>query len=116
MTFCARSPSPRRTARTTRSYKAKFYNHFVQRRNVIFELNRRRQEEGESVDSFITALYTLAEHCGYGELHDEMVRDRIVVGIRNGALSEKLQLNADLTQQTAITQLRQAEAVKKQQP
>ena len=99
--------------------KAKFDNHFVHRRNVIFErarFNRRRQEEGESVDSFITALYTLAEHCGYGELHDEMVRDRIVVGIRNGALSEKLQLNADLTQQTAITQVRQAEAVKKQQP
>ena len=62
--------------------KAKFDNHFVHRRNVIFErarFNRRRQEEGESVDSFITALYTLAEHCGYGELHDEMVRDRIVV-------------------------------------
>ena len=99
--------------------KAKFDNHFVHRRNVIFErarFNRRRQEEGESVDSFITALYTLAEHCGYGELHDEMVRDRIVVGIRNGALSEKLQLNADLTLQTAITQVRQAEAVKKQQP
>ena len=97
--------------------KTKFDNHFVQRRNVIFErVNRRRQEEGESVDSFITALYTLAEHCGYGELHDEMVRDRIVVGIRNGALSEKLQLNADLALQTAITQVRQAEAVKKQQP
>ena len=96
--------------------KAKFDNHFVHRRNERARFNRRRQEEGESVDSFITALYTLAEHCGYGELHDEMVRDRIVVGIRNGALSEKLQLNADLTLQTAITQVRQAEAVKKQQP
>ena len=97
--------------------KTKLDNHFLQRRNTIFErarFNRRRQEEGEPVDAFITALYTLAEHCGYGGLHDEMVRDRIVVGIRNSALSEKLQLDPDLTLQSAITQVRQAEAVKKQ--
>ena len=51
--------------------------HFVQRRNVIFErakFNQRRQEEGEPVDSFITALYALAEHCAYGALHDEVIR------------------------------------------
>ena len=39
----------------------------------------RRQEEGEPVDSFITSLYWLAEHCIYHDLHDEMVQDRIVV-------------------------------------
>lgn len=98
--------------------KGMFDSHFVQRRNVIFErakFNRRRQEEGESVEAFITALYTLAEHCGYGGLHDEMVRDRIVVGIRNSKLSEKLQLDPDLTLASAITQVRQSEAVKLQQ-
>ena len=50
----------------------------------------RRQEEGESVASFINNLYALAEHCGYGELHDEMIRDRLVVGIHDKKLSEKL--------------------------
>ena len=71
--------------------KTKFDSHFVQRRNVIFErarFNRWRQEEGEPVESFITALYSLAEHCGYGNLHDEMIRDGIVVGIRNNSLGE----------------------------
>ena len=94
--------------------KTKLDNHFVQRRNTIFErarFNRRRQEEGEPVDAFITAPHTLAEHCGYGGLHDEMVRDRIVVGIRNSALSEKLELDPDLTLQSAITRVRQAEPV-----
>lgn len=65
--------------------KNKFDSHFVKPRNVIFErakFNSRKQEPGESVDTFITTLYTLAEHCNYGTLHDEMVRDRIVVGIR----------------------------------
>ena len=45
--------------------KDKFDSHFIKRRNVIFErakFNMRKQEDGESVDSFITALYELAEH------------------------------------------------------
>ena len=99
--------------------KSKFDDHFVKRRNVIFErakFNRRIQEGGESVDTFITALYSLAEHCGYSELHDEMIRDRIVVGIRNSALSEKLQLDPRLTLDSAISQVRQSEAIKQQQP
>ena len=32
------------------------------------------------MDTFVTALYTLAEYCEYGALHDQMIRDRIVVG------------------------------------
>jgi hypothetical protein len=98
--------------------KGKFEDHFVKRRNIIYErakFNRRRQEQGEPVDKFITALYSLAEHCGYGTLHDEMIRDRIVVGIVNSALSEKLQLDADLTLGSAIIQVRQAETAKRQQ-
>ena len=96
--------------------KQKFEGHFVKHRNVIFErakFNNRRQEPGEPV---ITALYTLVEHCNYGTLHDEMIRDRIVVGIRDSSLSEKLWLDADLTLSTAVAKVRQAEAVKKQQP
>ena len=45
-----------------------------------------------------------------------MIRDRIAVGIRNTKLSEKLQLNSDLTLAKAVTQVRQLEAVKIQQP
>ena len=40
----------------------------------------RKQEEGESVDTFIISLYSLAEHCNYGQLKDELIWDRIVVG------------------------------------
>ena len=98
--------------------KGKFDEHFVPCRNVIFErakFNMRHQEEGESVDTYITALYSLAEHCSYGALHNEMVRDRIVVVIRNRALSERMQLDPKLTLDSAVTQARQSEAVKLQQ-
>ena len=75
----------------------------------------RVQEEGESVDSFITDLYTLAEFCVFGDLHDELIRGRIVVGIRDKNLSERLQLESELTLSKAINAVRQKEVVKKQQ-
>ena len=57
----------------------------------------------------------LAENCNVGSLHDEMNRDRLVVGLRDSKLSEKLQLDANLTLESAVSQARQNEAVKKQQ-
>ena len=101
-----------------KSVKDKFEGHFIIKRNVIFErarFNMRVQEEGESVDSFITDLYTLAKFCVFGDLHDELIRDRIVVGIRDKNLSERLQLESELTLSKAINAVRQKEVVKKQQ-
>ena len=45
------------------------------------KLNMHRKEEGEPVDSFITSLYRLAEHYNCRDLHDEMIQDRIVMGL-----------------------------------
>ena len=98
--------------------REKFNSHFVARRNIIYEcakFNLRKQEEGESVDTFITDLYALAEHCDYKELHNDMIRDRIVVGIRDIKLSERLQLDPKLTLEIAVTFARQAESVHQQQ-
>ena len=74
------------------------------------------QEEAEPVDAFITALYNLASKCDYGTLNDELIRDRIVVGIRNQSLSEKMQLDETLTLEKAARMARESKAVKKQQP
>ena len=68
----------------------KFDAFFKVRKNTIFErarFNKRNQLEGESAESYITALYELAENCDYGALKAEMIRDRLVVGIRDNALS-----------------------------
>ncbi len=58
------------------SVKRKFDSHFVKRRNVIFErakFNYRRQGDDESVESFVTALDTLSEHCQFGALREELI-------------------------------------------
>ena len=76
-----------------------------------------RQEEGEPVDLFITLLYSLAEHCNYRDLQCEMIQYRIIVGLRDSNLSERLQTDAELTLDNykAITMARQTEVVREQQ-
>ena len=104
-------------AKSYNEVRSKFDAHLVARRNVIFKratFNQRVQEPEESVDSFVTALYSLSEHCMFGDLQDELIRDRIVVGLRDASLSETLQLDSELTLEKAISKARQKEAVKQQ--
>ena len=73
-----------------------FDRFFKVRKNVIFEralFNRRCQGQSETAEQFITSLYSLAENCEYGELKDQMIRDRIVVGIRDQSQSARLQMD-----------------------
>lgn len=89
--------------------KDSFETYFVPRKNVIYErarFNQRVQQTNETVDSFITALYTLAENCSYGALHDELIRDRLVVGLRDTSLAERMQLDRDLTLEKALNMAR----------
>ena len=76
----------------------------------------RRKEESEPVNAFITVLYILASKCDYGTLNDELIRDRIVVRIRNQFLSEKMQLDKTLTLEKAARIARESKALRKQQP
>ena len=96
----------------------KFDSFFQVRRNVIFErarFNRRCQHPGESVKQYIVKLYNLVEHCNYGDFKSEMIRDRLVEGILDKTLSERLQLNPALTLEKAKLMIRQCEAVQEQQ-
>lgn len=92
--------------------------YFVPRKNIIYErarFNQRVQLANETVDLFVTALYALAENCNYGALHDELIRDRLVVGLRDTSLAERLQMDKDLTLEKAVNQARQSEVIKRQQ-
>ena len=96
----------------------KFDKLFAVRRNVIFErahFNRRTQQQGDSVEDYITVLHQLADICKYGDIKQEMVRDHLVVGIRDESLSERLQMESDLTLEKAKKLIRQSEAVQQQQ-
>ena len=90
-------------------------SYFGFHRNTLFErakFNRRKQLSGESVETFIQDLYRIAEGCGYGRLKDELIRDRIIVGVLDDSLSDRLQMNEELTLQDAVKMARQVEARK----
>ena len=100
------------------SVLAKFDSFFSVRKNVIIErakFNKRSQLPDEPVEQFIASLYNLAADCNFGELKGELIRDRIVVGIRDASLSERLQIDPELTLEKAKTVVRQREAVREQQ-
>ena len=72
---------------------AKFDSFFSVRKNVVIEhtkFNKRSQLPDEPVEQFITSLYNLAADCNFGELKDQLIRDRIVIRIRDASLSERL--------------------------
>ena len=87
--------------------KTKFDEHFVVRRNTIFEqekysiVDAKRREKIWTATS-LHSIFCLAEHCEYRALHDEMIRDRIVVGIVDSSLSLKLQLDPKLSPKNSI--------------
>ena len=72
---------------------AKFDRFFSVRKNVVIEhtkFNKRSQLPDEPIEQYITSLYNLAADCNFGELKDKLIRDRIVVRIRDASLSERL--------------------------
>ena len=92
------------------SVVGKFDDYFKVRRNVILErarFNRRNQLSGESAEQYITTLYSLVSTCEYGGLTDQLLRDRLVVGIRDTELSERLQMDAELDLEKAKKMIRQ---------
>ena len=67
-----------------------------------FHFNSRARREGEFIANYVAELRSLAEHCNYGEVLSEMLRDRLVWGVRDTAILKKLLGKADLTLEKAI--------------
>ena len=96
-----------------------FDKYFKVKKNLIYErarFNQRSQLLDESADHFITEIHRLADNCEFGQMKDQLIRDRLVVGIRDSELSERLQLESDsLTLDKATKLIRQREVVRVQQ-
>ena len=78
-----------------------------------FEFNSRRQKEGESIAAYVAELRKIAEHCEYGAVLNDMLRDRLVCGTCNKGTQRRLLLQVDLTFDKAIEVALAAEAADK---
>ena len=96
---------------------SKFDEHFVPKRNVIHERAKfynRSQQAGESVEEFQRSLRELAATCDFRDREEESIRDRIVLGLQDSDVSQKLQLEAELDLKSAADTARHYELVKTQ--
>ena len=80
-------------------------DHFQPKPSVImrrFRFNTSVRKPAESVTAFVARLRDLATHCEYGDAMKEMIRDRLVCGIRNDGLQRNLLAINNLTFEKAL--------------
>ena len=67
-----------------------------------FKFNSRVPGPDETVAKYVAALRALAEHCFYGDVLDDMLRDRLVCGVQQDSIQQRLLAEKDLTYQKAL--------------
>ena len=85
--------------------------------NVTYEryrFNKRTQDTGERFDVFLGDIRRLARACDFGAVENSMIRDRIVVGIKDDTTRHKLLQIRDLTLDKAIDVCKASETAAKQ--
>lgn len=95
--------------------KAKFEAYCNPKKNLTVERHvffTRAQNEGESIDTYVTDLKNKSKTCEFGNLEESLITDRIVCGIRSTELRERLLRETDLTLSKALTICRAAELSK----
>ncbi|XP_033731746.1 uncharacterized protein K02A2.6-like [Pecten maximus] len=72
------------------------------------------QEKGETIDQYVTDLKNKSKSCEFGDLCDSLIKDRIVCGIADVHLRERLLREPNLTLQKTVTICRASELSKSQ--
>ena len=78
-----------------------------------FEFNSRSQKEGESSAVFVAELRKIAEHCDFGPVLSDMLRDRLVCGTNVKTIQRRLLVEPALTFEKALETALAAEAADK---
>ena len=78
-----------------------------------YEFNTRRQGEDETISTYVSELRKIAEHCEYGAVLSDMLRDRLVCGILDKTVQRRLLQQVDLTFDRAFEIALAAEAADK---
>ncbi|XP_045454875.1 uncharacterized protein K02A2.6-like [Melitaea cinxia] len=95
----------------------KFEEHFNPERNEIYERYKfftRNQNEGESYEDYSVALRDLSSTCNFDFMTDSLIRDRLVCGISDKTVKDRLLRTKDLTVAKAIDICRTSQETQRQ--
>lgn len=96
---------------------ARLDTHFIGEVNETFErfkFNQRIQDSNETIDNYVSALRILIQSCNFGTLENSLLRDRIVIGVRDDATRKKLLQMRTLDLKQTIDICRASEASTRQ--
>lgn len=85
----------------------KFETHFMPKKNLPYERYKffsYRQQQGQTIEQFITELKQRAIKCKLGELQDSLIKTMIICGVNNSTIREQLLQKDELTLDKAIEQ------------
>lgn len=94
----------------------KFDDYFGSKVNITllrYKFFTRNQEEGETIQQYVTSLRLLSKNCKFGNLEDDLIKDRIVCGVRSAKIRDRLLRCDDLDLDKAM-KVCQADEVSKE--
>ncbi|UYV61625.1 K02A2.6-like [Cordylochernes scorpioides] len=94
-----------------------FDGHFKPYKNTTYKRYQfftTEQGENQNFDDYVTELKNKSMDCEFGELADSLVRDRIIIGIKDKALKERMLQDPDLSLAKAIDLGRATETSRQQ--
>lgn len=80
-----------------------------------YRFNNCKQEPGESIAAYLTELRTNAKNCQHEDVTpEEILHDKIILGIRDDKMRERLLRYNDLTLQKAVALIKAAKQTEHQ--
>ena len=102
---------------TVKLILSEFDKHCDPKKNETVERYKfysRNQQPGDTFDKFLAEVRILADTCNFGALRDSMIRDRIICGVSDSGLRERLLRVVDLDLEKCIQVCRATEVSKVQ--
>jgi hypothetical protein len=99
------------------SIQEKFTGYFAPTIDVTYEryiFFSRDMREAESVDEYVTQLKQLSENCEFGTLSESLIKDRLVLGIKDKNVKDRLLRTKNLDLVKAVEICKAAEITNKQ--
>lgn len=91
---------PANEARTVELALQRFEIYCKPKRNITYEryiFMSRKQRSNETIDDYIVTLRNLIISCNYEQLTDSILRDAIVMGVKNNKMRESLLRESELS-------------------
>jgi len=95
----------------------KFQDYCNPRRNIMYEwfvFWNLKQLDGENIDTYAKRLKIQASLCEFGDLKDQMLLFRVIFGITDSKLKERLLRDTEMTLARALNDVRATEMTRKQ--